>query len=646
MLNIPTLKEIEKWSSDWKHVKQFIQLSKLIEKGHQKIDAQNSQPQETAAEESTHTEANLDQTEGEAVVQSMIHKLVDAVLVRDKQARERKQQAIDTVATVYKTEHLSPLKRALGSALADLDLEPPWSQGNQASGKYHNEDTALIPLAIRFLRGLRELKENNFHAFMLPGRQDGQEENAKAHLQDTYCLTFYTPNPRPSSNTDLEALCRRIMHQDQPNEAPNLFRPKYPVMLRSAGVAMMTYLIEQSGSFSQQDKLRLIEVSVRIPSYGLFKAACADLNEAEIKTLPWVDMTKIAIEKGDADVIKDCVTHLNNQENIHDASWIEITKIAFIKGDADVIKVCVANLSNRIAIDDELWIEIIKIAFEKGARNIIQAFMPYTHNNQRLRNFVFMMAVMHCRDGVVEQMICDGLDVNTAHQLLDGVKVKCLVVGLMEEFIGDHQQTALMLASTRRSLTIVMRLLGAGAEINASDKFGNTALMKASRIPVVYEGGHPGIVHTLITAGADVHAADRRGRSALIKACWATSDDWDSQMTVEHLLNAGSNINAKSHDGKTVLMHACYKGLTWRVEALMATEQTIDIDAIDHEGNTALMWACIGQNHEIVRHLIQVGANINVRNNHGDTALTIAERRDLYELYDVLRHPQNEIQLA
>ena len=61
-----------------------------------------------------HTEANLDQREGEAVVQSMIHKLVDAVLVRDKQARERKQQAIDTVATVYKTEHLIPLKEHWG----------------------------------------------------------------------------------------------------------------------------------------------------------------------------------------------------------------------------------------------------------------------------------------------------------------------------------------------------------------------------------------------------------------------------------------------------------------------------------------------------------------------------------------------------
>ena len=75
----------------------------------------------------------------------------------------------------------------------------------------------------------------------------------------------------------------------------------------------------------------------------------------------------------------------------------------------------------------------------------------------------------------------------------------------------------------------------------------------------------------------------------------------------------------------------------------MATEQTIDIDAIDYEGNTALLWACIGRNHEIARHLIQVGANINVRNNDGDTALTIAELHDLYELYDVLRHPQNAI---
>ena len=111
-------------------------------------------------------------------------------------------------------------------------------------------------------------------------------------------------------------------------------------------------------------------------------------------------------------------------------------------------------------------------------------------------------------------------------------------------------------------------------------------------------------------------------------------------------MDAGSDINARSNDSKTVLMHACCSGWPWRVEAMMTTQQNIDLDAIDNEGNTALIWACSGENHQIARHLIEAGANINIINNNGDTALTIAERRQLYEISELLGHHQNENQTS
>jgi ankyrin repeat protein len=61
----------------------------------------------------------------------------------------------------------------------------------------------------------------------------------------------------------------------------------------------------------------------------------------------------------------------------------------------------------------------------------------------------------------------------------------------------------------------VRSLLDAGAEVNATDDDGFTALLLAST------WGHPEVVHLLIKAGADVNAQDKDGATELMHASQA-----------------------------------------------------------------------------------------------------------------------------
>jgi ankyrin repeat protein len=84
-------------------------------------------------------------------------------------------------------------------------------------------------------------------------------------------------------------------------------------------------------------------------------------------------------------------------------------------------------------------------------------------------------------------------------------------VNTKDKFLG---MTALMWASgSVKGHQVVQLLLARGAEVNAGDDYGLTALMRASR------KGHREIVQALLAKGADVNAKDKEGRTALM---WAS----------------------------------------------------------------------------------------------------------------------------
>jgi len=123
----------------------------------------------------------------------------------------------------------------------------------------------------------------------------------------------------------------------------------------------------------------------------------------------------------------------------------------------------------------------------------------------------------------------------------------------------DNGVTALMMGSVMGHVEVVKRLLERGADINGKSGTGSAALMLASVM------GHLTAVRLLLEKGADVNAKDNVGVTALMGTSFEGHLD-----IAKLLLKKGADVNIKSKDGDTALMAAAAKGHTKIVELLKA----------------------------------------------------------------------------
>jgi ankyrin repeat protein len=169
-------------------------------------------------------------------------------------------------------------------------------------------------------------------------------------------------------------------------------------------------------------------------------------------------------------------------------------------------------------------------------------------------------------------------------------------------------------AVQRRDTAAVRALLAKGADVNAAQGDGGTALHWAAH------WDDPELVDALIRAGANVNAANDYGVTALTLACTNRS-----AAVVERLLAARANPNAAQITGVTPLMECARTGAATAVAALLARDASVDV-AHARTGQTALMWAAAGRHPQVVKLLIERGANVRARSRGGLTPLLFAAR--------------------
>ena len=88
----------------------------------------------------------------------------------------------------------------------------------------------------------------------------------------------------------------------------------------------------------------------------------------------------------------------------------------------------------------------------------------------------------------------------------------------------------------------IQEALSAGADVNARDEFGFTALILAAE-----SNENPEVIRVLLEADAYVNARDKNGWTALMSAAWANLNP----KVIGLLLNAGADAKAKTNNGKT-----------------------------------------------------------------------------------------------
>jgi ankyrin repeat protein len=127
--------------------------------------------------------------------------------------------------------------------------------------------------------------------------------------------------------------------------------------------------------------------------------------------------------------------------------------------------------------------------------------------------------------------------------------------------------TALMTAAMMGHVDIVDRLLRSKADTSVKEAgTGKTALILAAGFPAIIERARgEQTVQALILGGADVNAGDNEGFTALMAASTMGHGG-----VVPILLKAGADVNAATRNGRTALSYASAQGHTEVVRLLQA----------------------------------------------------------------------------
>jgi ankyrin repeat protein len=144
-------------------------------------------------------------------------------------------------------------------------------------------------------------------------------------------------------------------------------------------------------------------------------------------------------------------------------------------------------------------------------------------------------------------------------------------------------------------------LVREGAAVAAVEADGTTALHWAAHY------GDAELVRALLTAGADPMAANRYGMTPLQVAAVEANVE-----IIEALLAAGADAGAVLPEGETVLMTAARTGSAEALRVLLA--HGVDVEARDaFHGESALIWAAAENHADAIRVLAEHGADVDGR---------------------------------
>jgi ankyrin repeat protein len=188
----------------------------------------------------------------------------------------------------------------------------------------------------------------------------------------------------------------------------------------------------------------------------------------------------------------------------------------------------------------------------------------------------------------------------------------------------------LITAAERGDVQVVQRLLAQGAHVDAQDSRGRTALIAAAY------NNHLDVAKVLIAAGADVNIQDNTQQSAYLIA---TSEVGDDPRLLNLTLQHGADVRSLDSYNGTGLIRAADRGHVAIVQALLATP--IMVDHVNRLGWTALLEAVIlgdgdVRHTEVVRLLVDAGANVNIADREGITALAHARERGYRDMVNIL----------
>jgi ankyrin repeat protein len=223
---------------------------------------------------------------------------------------------------------------------------------------------------------------------------------------------------------------------------------------------------------------------------------------------------------------------------------------------------------------------------------------------------------------------------NSLESFVEFVKIILNIKGVDVNFKNSEGQTPLMYLvkknthnSDERLKTISKTakeiIKSKGVDLNAQDNSGKTALMYFIEENPMFDDDpkydyNNIILDILTTRSVDVNLRDKDDKTALFYAVIANNS------TITEAILKKANVNVKDKDGKTALFYATKDP---KMVGLLLPK--ISVDEKDKDGKTALFYAP----PQLIAPLVEGGANVNMQDNLGKTALFCTENKQMASIY-------------
>ena len=284
------------------------------------------------------------------------------------------------------------------------------------------------------------------------------------------------------------------------------------------------------------------------------------------------------------------------QETVHISNSIEMAKLLLAKG-ADINSEIYPVLNSAINQERKNLCEFL---IQRGAD---------VNAKDKWGQTSLYLAIRNDDSDIMNILIANDADVDIKHTR------------------RGMEETALHYAAITGKTEAVKLLLEAGANINAKNDRGQTALHVALDIrDYGYRkyGLSKDTIELLLARGTDVNLKDKAGRTPLHLAVESAGAD-----IVKLLLDKGARFNEKDDEsGFTALHHAARFGNKDAAEVLIA--KGADINAEDKQGYTPL-YVAVNHNYKVAELLINKGADSAIRTEADKTLLQLAQERKQIE---------------
>lgn len=401
----------------------------------------------------------------------------------------------------------------------------------------------------------------------------------------------------------------------------------------SSSISIVKYLIDLGANINYRESVHLFSpihvalITKRKDVFDLLVKSGADVNLASKAGLTCLHL---AAKIGNVEIVRELMKSGADVNCRERCQSITPMHIALSRGKA--LKI--------VLEDNSLLTKFLRSPRQNTSANYKAVFFCLIKNGADVKSvskdgrnaFHFALGEKFTDVDIMKTLLDSEIDVNAeeydtrmtpllvaSRQADDETMIKLVRAGADVNALSSDGESSLHLAIEYCGdwLAIVRLLLRYGADINCKDFINNFTPLHVA----AYCKGRVDVIKELINAGADVNATTKDGRNSLHLA--AELGDVDN---VRILIERGVNVKHRENvAGYTALHLAVNKTRANLIGQLV--DAGVDVDAKDDDGKTPLHFATCYQD-EMVKILVDNGACIDLQDNQSCTPLQYAIQHD------------------